>query len=494
MRRDGMRWSWQALASTLLVFTLGSCVDEKIVYRDGPNFVRPPAAAANFIGYNDETTKKTVCGSCHVSQQGKWETTKHADAFKTLENSGHMQGSCQQCHSVNNMGNAITDTTAGWRSTKDDRFKDVQCESCHGPGLQHVTAPARGQMLASVHSDTGATVTNGCAECHAGTHHPFVEEWRKSRHATSYTRSYNGATATAPDVAFGPRVACQGCHIGQSVLTNWGVSTNYTEKALGTTIATGEGVTCVVCHDPHGGPNPNQLRFPIDSRDPENNLCVRCHNRRGNPDFTGSRDSPHAPHGPLVFGTAGWWPPGITFEETQSSHGPDRNPKLCTTCHVQNYSVTDKATNAFQVQVVGHRFLPIPCVDANGKPADDQSCTLLSQRSFKSCAAGGCHSEATARTALATAEADIHFLTAALDAMIALVPANQFGAGKVTSGRGAKFNSELAKMAGSEAHNPFLVKALLRASMAQLNKDYGIALPPGVSVAPYEALLRKSSH
>jgi hypothetical protein len=37
-------------------------------------------------------------------------------------------------------------------------------------------------MLASIKSDTGAAVTNGCAECHSGTHHPFVEEWRMSRH------------------------------------------------------------------------------------------------------------------------------------------------------------------------------------------------------------------------------------------------------------------------------------------------------------------------
>ena len=488
----GQRILKSLLVSVPFLVLMTSCVDEKIVYRDGPNFVAPPANAASFLGYSDHTTQKTVCGSCHVSQQGRWAETAHSDAYSTLAARGQVQGTCERCHTVNNLGNAVTDTTSGWRSTHDNRYKDVQCESCHGPGLQHVTAPARGQMLASVHADTGAGVTNGCAECHSGSHHPFVDEWRKSRHATSYTRAYNGSTATAPEVPGGPRAACQGCHIGQRVLDNWGVNTNYVEKNLGQTAATGEGVTCVVCHDPHGSPFGKQLRYAVDSRDPETNLCVKCHNRRGNPDFTGNRDSPHAPHGPLLFGTAGWWPPDVTFEETQSSHGSDRNQKLCAGCHVQNYTVTDKLTNNFQVQVVGHRFLPIPCVDANGAPTDNQSCTNA-QRSFRSCAASGCHAtQAAARTAYETAEADVALLTGALDNMLTLVPASQklpAAAGKVTTARGAAYNSALAKTHGAVAHNAFLVKALLRASIAQVSKDYNIPKPPGTNIAPYDRLI-----
>jgi predicted CXXCH cytochrome family protein len=475
----------------LFALALGACVDEEIVYRDGPNFVQPAPNAANFLGYNDEAVSKTTCGSCHVTQQGKWELTAHANAFETLEASGRMQGLCQACHTVNNLGNATTDTVSGWRSTKDTRYHDVQCESCHGPGLQHVTAPARGQMLPSIHADTGRAVTNGCAECHAGTHHPFVEEWRKTRHATSYTRAYNGTSATPPEVPGGPRAACQACHIGQAVLNAWGVNTNYTEKTTGGTIAGGEGVTCVVCHDPHGSGIGKQLRFPIDARDAENNLCARCHNRRGNPDFTSNRDTPHAPHGPLVFGTAGWWPPGVAFEETQSSHGTERNPRVCAGCHVQNYTVTDKATSAFQVQVVGHRFLPIPCVDANGAPTEAQTCTEA-QRSYKSCAASGCHTELSARSALAAAEADFRLLYGALDNMLTQVPASEklpAAAGRVTTARGAAFNSNLAKTHGAEAHNPFLVKALLRASIAAVSKEYNIPAPPGIKLAPYDTLI-----
>jgi predicted CXXCH cytochrome family protein len=477
--------SW-LIALLSLTGVATACVDEKIVYRDGPAFVAPPTAAANFLGYHDETIGRTTCGNCHVTQQAKWEQTAHSDAWQTLQASGSPAALCEACHTVSARGNPVTTANVGFTSTRDSRYHDVQCESCHGPGLDHVTAPARGQMLASVHADTGAGVTNGCAECHSGTHHPFVEEWRSSRHATSYTRAYNGATATAPDIPLGPRSACQGCHIGQKVLDAWGVNTNYSEKNAGQTIASGEGITCAVCHDPHGSPNSRQLRFAVDSRDPETNLCAKCHNRRSTPDWSGSRDEPHAPHGPLVFGTAGWWPPGIDFVETQSTHGSERNPRLCATCHVQRYDVNDKATGQFQVSVVGHRFLPIPCVDANGAPSANQSCTITA-RSFKGCAGSGCHTETTARSAFVSAENDVNGLIALLDGMIAQVPANQFGAGKVTVGRGAKFNSSMAKMPGAAVHNPFMIRALLRYSGVALNKEYGIPLPPGLAPTASDA-------
>ncbi len=171
MTRQRMRM-WMVGATGLLAFAVSSCVDEKVVYRDQQSFTTPPAAAADFLGYSDQVTKTTVCGNCHAGQQGTWATTKHASAWADLQASGHASGACEACHTVNNQGNIVTDTAAGWRSTKDTRYYDVQCEACHGPGLNHVTAPQRGQMLASIHADTGAAITNGCAECHQGVASP----------------------------------------------------------------------------------------------------------------------------------------------------------------------------------------------------------------------------------------------------------------------------------------------------------------------------------
>ena len=471
---------WQRILKSLVasvpfLVLMTSCVDEKIVYRDGPNFVAPPSNAGSFLGYHDEADKKTVCSNCHVTQQGRWAETAHAGAYATLAARGQVQGTCERCHTVNNLGNAVTDTTSGWRSTHDDRYKDVQCESCHGPGLQHVTAPARGQMLASILADTGSAVTNGCSECHSGTHHPFVEEWRKSGHGAQ-------ASPTVPSPT-NARAECQSCHNASGILASWGVNTNFTEKLSSTYVRAG--VTCAVCHDPHGSANDHQLRYSVTASNTTDNLCMRCHQRRARPD-SASTSGPHSEQGPLLLGNAGWFPPNLDLSTTvASTHGSERNPRLCATCHVQKYTANDKLTGAFAFQVTGHRFLAIPCVDANGAPTDAQTCAI-SARSFRSCTASGCHgSETAARSAFTTAEGRIDVLVAELRRLLALVPPGELTTvTKFTTARGAKFNADLADQVGSFVHNPFLVEQLLRASISQVAKDYNLTSSPGFSLAP----------
>src|SRR5678816_2803210 len=133
MKRGTGRWMAHAGLSSLLLFSLGACVDEKIVYRDGPNFTTPPAAAANFVGYQDEATKKTVCGACHAGQQAKWELTRHADAWATLQANPGKQALCEGCHTVSENGN-VANESVGYTAAPDARYHDVQCESCHGAG------------------------------------------------------------------------------------------------------------------------------------------------------------------------------------------------------------------------------------------------------------------------------------------------------------------------------------------------------------------------
>ena len=468
------RWSLAAL--TLLA--LGACLngDDRIVYRDRP-FNQPPAAAAGFLGYDDASTKQTVCGNCHVGQEAQWKTSGHATAFATLQASGHMQGYCQACHTTNNLGNTLTDTSVGWRTTKDVRYHDVQCESCHGPGLTHVTNPDATQPLASIKADTLATT--GCGECHSGAHQPFVAEWQRSAHG----RLVNSSTATSS-------ASCIGCHTAQGVLARWGETANYVEK-------TGAPLpqTCAVCHDPHGSPNDKQLRYPIDTPDENQNLCVQCHNRRGTPDPASAGSGPHAPEGPTILGFAGWWAPSMQFTPGDSaflaSHGSARNPRLCATCHVERFTVNDTLTKAFQLQVVGHSFLATPCVNAAGIPTGATDCPRTERR-YEACAGSGCHtSAASARGLHSVAESRILPLIAQLDALLARIPASEFSAtdGRYTTAEGSKFNSGVAKNGGAIVHNPFLVEALLRASIEQIRRDYGL-VPTSPLPAPTPAVQR----
>jgi predicted CXXCH cytochrome family protein len=445
-----------------LVLILATCVSTDVVYRNS-QFPQPSAQAKGFVGYSQTDTKQTTCGNCHVDQQAKWSGTKHSHAWADLQESGHSTAECQACHSVDNKGNATTDTAAGYTSTHDARYQDVQCESCHGPGLTHITAPSiDNRPLASIAVSVGSD--NGCSECHTGVHSPFVEEWATSRH---------GIVEAVPST----RPECIGCHTAQGALAAMGVNTNYVEKTSTTPLP----IVCAVCHDPHDATQTHQLRFAIDAPDLDRNLCMRCHQRRSNPDPTSS-SGPHSPQGPTLLGTAGWFPPiliaqGIT--EIDATHGSQvANPALCATCHVNRATVTDQLTGAFTFQSTGHNFHAIPCLDSGGKPTADTSC-VITQRSFAGCTASGCHgTEDAARGALISVQSQVDGLLTQLNALIAQIPSTEFvaGDGKITTGEGAKFNAELAALSGQPVHNPFLIRTLLTASIQQVEQDYSLSI------------------
>ncbi|MBT8337869.1 MAG: cytochrome c family protein [Gemmatimonadetes bacterium] len=445
-----------------------ACTDETIVFRDRELFETPVAAAAGFVGYTDEATKLTVCGNCHVGPQSQWEESGHADAWDGLQDSGHAQEFCESCHTVSELGNVATGT-AGYSATAEDRYHDVQCESCHGPGLDHVTNPSDPNIpLAPM--DVSVDGTLGCGECHQGSHHPFAEEWAQSGHGDMYA----GAQG---------RSACQSCHTGEGALNAFGVSDPYIEKG-GDAQGNHFNITCAVCHDPHGSDFTAQLRYSIDVADEDQNLCMKCHHKRGIPDPTSFR-GPHSPQGPLLIGDAGWWPPNLDIQgDIVATHGSEANPGLCAGCHVNSYEVTDAATGEFVVSATGHRFLATPCVDANGAPTASQDCAE-EEKNYEGCAVAGCHGSAQgASAANQVAQLRLTTLAAEIDRLVALVPATEFDSGdnRYTTGEGAKFNAGFAGFAGSASHNPFLVEALMIASIEQLKTEYGLAVTAEVSM------------
>lgn len=466
------RWVLGGALGAVTAGGIAACVSDHIVYRN-QNFTQPPTAAANFVGYADEATKQTVCGNCHVDRQTQWAGTAHSHAWADLQNSGHAAGSCEACHTVNNLGNAVTDTAAGWRSTKDARYHDVQCESCHGPGLTHVTSPSiTNRPLATLQVDT--LLTTGCAACHHGTHQPFEDEWVLSAHARMPQWKSGAHPQTRPE--------CQGCHTGQGALAAWGVKTAYREAgfANGDTLP----ITCGVCHDPHDATNDKQLRYPINVADIQTNLCMKCHQRGPVLDASTLVRGPHSPEGPLLLGQAGWFPPNMTvpgsLDTIVATHGSQANPGLCATCHVNRFEVTDSVTHAFVLQVAGHTFQAIPCVDAQGIPTNESTCALTS-RTFNACTGSGCHgSQEVARSAFQVAQTRTNQLAAQLQAqlntVLAASPAETSATtGKWTTAQGSLFNLRLAERSGSFVHNPFLIEALLTASIQQMTADYGVA-------------------
>lgn len=487
--RSSAKW---ILPLVVLPLFTTACEDEQIVYRNRLLFDDPLPAADSMLGYGfaeSADAKLTVCGNCHVSTQAEWVLTAHADAWASLQNSGHPAAACEGCHTVNEMGNRIEEP-AGWLAVQDPRYHDVQCESCHGPGLGHVNDPESFQPLASIQADTG--LTNGCGECHSGAHHPFVDEWVQSAHAVP-----NEHAAENP--------SCQGCHTAEGALVQFGEHSDYVEK----NDAEHLGIVCAVCHDPHGGANDpaeqieGQLRFTVHTQDTELHLCARCHDRRSAPSGSSTQGlEPHSPETALIAGEAGWWPAGMRQDTLMGTHSSA--PELCATCHVNTFEVTDQQTGEFVMSATGHLFNAIPCVDAQGVPNTDDCVISVDARNWDGCTTSGCHgSENAAFSALVTGAEEIEALADSLYTLLQTVdpgledpdlpidPAD----GVLTAAEGALFNwhlatfgggdgrvDPLAQYAGSLVHNPFLMKRLLRASIEAVLDEAELVGPEGSAV------------
>jgi predicted CXXCH cytochrome family protein len=419
-----------------------------------------------------------------------WKATKHADAYATVSGNAAVQEVCAGCHTTNGNGNAISGTPAGFATVSESVYHDVQCESCHGPGLEHVEGVGQGTLVRPL-AKIGMSGTGNCGDCHSGSHHPFADEWAASRHANvSASRAGNAS--------------CSSCHEGRKALESWGVTANFTELATATDY---QPTTCAVCHAPHGSGNPAQLRFPVTSQDPEQNLCMKCHMRRGEPEFSAS--SPHAPQGAVLLGVAGYRPPGFAYDSARiyGSHATTANPKLCAGCHIAKFTVTDELTGEFAFQATGHLMRPIPCLDAEGKPTPDKTCAYnTTARTFQTCAASGCHAtQEVAANAFNTVRARMKFFTDQLwlnlngdgniqatptdGGLLATLKATQPGQwsttdNMITPAEGAEFNARLCGEYGQSnadnskgIHNPFLCEALLIATIDYLRDFYNLPAP-----------------
>jgi predicted CXXCH cytochrome family protein len=503
------------VGAAIVIVAASACTDTETVYKDRPPFNPPPDETNGFLGFYDASTKQTTCGNCHVTHQTWWTKHKHSEAWDDLVASGGQQAFCNTCHTVSGQGNAAPDP-AGYDAVPDAAYHNVQCESCHGAGLVHVTTPdasppplAHVGVLGNTGDNTADSTTqaNSCAACHSGEHNPFVEEWSQSGHAVSLQEDDGTFVA---DIS----PTCGQCHEGRAALRAWGVTSNFAERdSVGSEHY--KGVTCAVCHDPHGNDNPADLRYPLNDPSIDNQMCMKCHSRRAEPEFTSSR-GPHAPQGQVLLGTAGWTPPDYAVPEGPATHGNvAANPELCATCHVQGYSFTD--ANNVTTFSTGHTFHPIPCVDATTGlplPENQQNCPFtIPERRFDNCASASCHGNDVNQAVLAIAS--IRSTLAGLidpvwidtdgdggltpgvdvglfpDAILSgKIPATEFSTtdNKTTVAEGVLFNLRLY---GEDrypngdrshgVHNPVQAVPLIVASIAELNAEYGpLPVPPAL--------------
>lgn len=131
----------------------------------------PPAGTATYVGTE-------ACADCHAEAVTFWEKTRHAGAWKTLADvDKQFDYDCIGCHATG------WGKPSGATMAQNEGLRDVQCESCHGPGSLHVDADE---------ADAARTITLAPAEdlcagqCHTPEHSDTFDR-------TAYLRDVLGA-------------------------------------------------------------------------------------------------------------------------------------------------------------------------------------------------------------------------------------------------------------------------------------------------------------
>jgi DmsE family decaheme c-type cytochrome len=185
--------------------------------------------------------------------------------------------SCLPCHSAGQPkpATAIFFTKHASRTDPNAPFSSLQCETCHGPGQDHVFAQQRGLDVLPVNSfgsksDTPIETQNQiCLNCHE-TRGRLA--WFGSRHETENVRcaSCHRIHSTRDRVfdSLAQQQACFSCHPRRR---------SDTLKASSHPLRLGN-MSCSDCHDPHNGDNDFLLQKLT-----VNETCYTCHTEKQGP-------------------------------------------------------------------------------------------------------------------------------------------------------------------------------------------------------------------
>ncbi len=106
------------------------------------------------------------CFTCHTKESSSWRETPHSGAMESLRNSNEDHNAlCLQCHTVGALYNT------GYIDTLQDDKEFVGCESCHGPGSEHIAKMCSDNVPSSI-GDMVTSSSEMCVRCHNYTNSP----------------------------------------------------------------------------------------------------------------------------------------------------------------------------------------------------------------------------------------------------------------------------------------------------------------------------------
>ncbi|HEX5082978.1 MAG TPA: multiheme c-type cytochrome [Blastocatellia bacterium] len=126
---------------------------------------------------NTPFTLSESCAQCHKEEYEVWKNSRHSHAFAALEEKQRMfDSNCVGCHSLGFRDQGFVSVKAT------PQFANVHCESCHGPGSEHIKAPTAGNYKTPPKNQS-------CLVCHDRDNSPdfdFEKYWPVIAHKNSF--------------------------------------------------------------------------------------------------------------------------------------------------------------------------------------------------------------------------------------------------------------------------------------------------------------------
>jgi len=257
--------------------------------------VAPPSQETSLPAKGDgDYVGSDTCVTCHEEQSRRFNKTTMGKAMARPHTPDEAHG-CESCHGPGrtHVEAGGTKETIPVRFTEDSKNtvaeKNFACSQCHSRKNQLF-------WMGSPHESRAIA----CVDCHQAHQERHTSLSDESRFNTPLTE--NGSLKeTQPEL-------CLRCHQMRRAQLQRSSHMPYREGK----------VTCTSCHNPHGTPNPTQLRQAT-----VNENCLSCHTERRGPFLW--------EHPPVMENCA-------NCHEAHGSSNPQllkmRMPRVCDSCHV----------------------------------------------------------------------------------------------------------------------------------------------------------------
>jgi len=197
----------------------------------------------------------------------------------------------------------------------------IACESCHGPGSEHVKDPESKVYKASLSDPVRQNEV--CLQCHMRNRDKRLKKHTMSEiygDARDYPFGYEAGRSLARYkmvAPFTPGVETKEFYANGAAKKNRTQGNEFVHSMKGK-----HGITCINCHNPH-------TLEPTAEKNSGNALCMKCH------DF----GSPIGPHQPSL--------------EAHTHHKADSSGSKCVECHMPK---TGRHTGKSPITVRSHLF------------------------------------------------------------------------------------------------------------------------------------------